>query len=72
MIDRPKMSMKTCPHCGSTHRHRTELSGNWKVVPFSRGYSCASCNSQYAVLFGRLSLLLERGFRPFYIPAFRH
>jgi len=69
MIDRSKISIKTCPHCRGTERHRTGLSGNWKVMPFSQGYSCAVCHSQYIVLFGTVSLLIEQGFIAFYIPA---
>jgi hypothetical protein len=33
-----------------------------------RSYSCRVCHSQYIRLFGLFSVLVERGFKPFYIP----
>jgi hypothetical protein len=64
-----KMSGKTCPLCGGTERYRTARSRSWRPAVFVRSYSCLTCNSQYIVLFGRFSLLTEKGFTPFYIPS---
>ena len=64
-----KMTTKTCPLCGSNERCRAALSRKWKLLFFMRSYSCLACNSQYIVLLGLFSLLVERGFKPFYIPA---
>ena len=64
-----KMTTKTCPLCGRNERCRATLSRKWKLLLFVRSYSCRACNSQYAVLFGLFYLLVERGFKPFYIPA---
>jgi hypothetical protein len=34
-----------------------------------RGYSCRICHSQYIVLFGLFSRLVERGFKPSKTPV---
>ena len=66
-----KMTSKmTCPLCGRTERCRMARSRKWKLLFFVRNYSCQVCHSQYVRLFGLFSLLVERGFKPFYIPAF--
>jgi hypothetical protein len=59
----------TCPLCGRNERCRTALSRKWKLLFFVSSYSCRVCNSQYIVLPGFFSLLVERGFKPFYTPA---
>ncbi len=69
MNRRFKMTTKSCPLCGRNERCRAALSRGWKLLFFVRSYSCRVCHSQYAVLFGLFSLLVERGFKPFYIPA---
>ncbi len=61
------LTAKTCPVCGGTERRRTVRSIAWKLFFFSRSYSCRHCHSQYIKLFGVFSLLVERGFVPFYI-----
>ncbi len=66
---RLKMTTKTCPLCGGSERCRATLSRKWKLLLFMSSYSCLACNSQYIVLFGLFSLLVELGFKPFYIPA---
>jgi hypothetical protein len=63
------MTTKTCPLCGRNERCRAALSRKWKLLFFVRSYSCCLCNSQYIVLPGLFSLLVERGFKSFYIPA---
>jgi len=63
-----KVTIKTCPFCGGTERYRTARSRKWKLLVFMRSYSCRDCHSQYLCLFDRISLLVERGFTPFYIP----
>jgi hypothetical protein len=63
------MTTKTCPLCGRNERCRTALFRKWKLLFFVSSYSCCLCNSQYIVLLGLFSLLVERGFKPFYIPA---
>jgi hypothetical protein len=63
-----KMAIKTCPLCGGTGRYRMTRSRKWKLLFFVHNYSCRACHSQYVRLFGLFSLLVERGFKPFYIP----
>ncbi len=63
-----KMTIKTCPLCGSAERCRTARPRKWKLLLFACSYSCRICHSHYIVLFRRFSLLVERGFKPFYIP----
>jgi len=64
-----KITTKTCPLCGTNERTRTALCRKWKLLFFVSSYSCLICNSQYIVLPGLFSLLVERGFKSFYIPA---
>jgi hypothetical protein len=64
-----KLTRKTCPLCGSMERYPAARPRRWRPLVFMRGYSCRVCHSQYIVLFGLFSHLVERGFTPFNLPA---
>jgi transposase-like protein len=57
------LTRKACPHCGGTERYPAAAARNWRPMIFMRSYSCRSCHSQYIVLFGLFSRLVERGFK---------
>jgi hypothetical protein len=58
-----------CPFCGGTGRYRMAKSRRWRPLFIARAYSCRICHSQYIHLPGLCSLLIEQGFKSFYIPA---
>lgn len=60
-----KVAIRTCPLCGRTDRSRMMRARKWKLLFMVRSYSCRNCHSQYMVLFGLFSLLVERGFSRF-------
>lgn len=60
---------RTCPLCGSKERDRTRRPRKWKLLFLGRAYACRACSSQYIEIFRVFSLLVERGFESFYIPA---
>ena len=61
MIRFLKRFKSRCPFCGSRERFRTERPRNWKLLPGGRCYVCRNCNSHYIPIFGRISVLVERG-----------
>lgn len=67
MENRFKMIFKSCPICGSVARYPMARSRKWRPLVGVRSYACQICHSQYISLFGLVSLLVERGFKPFYI-----
>lgn len=61
MIRLFKQFKSRCPYCGSRNRDRIVRPRNWKFLPVGRCYVCRKCNSQYIQIFGRFSVLVERG-----------
>jgi len=64
-----KITVRACPLCGGVERCSAARSRRWRPLVFVRSYSCLNCHSQYIVLFGLFSRLIERGFKSFHIPA---
>ncbi|AKJ64049.1 hypothetical protein [Kiritimatiella glycovorans] len=51
-----------CPKCTAAERSRLKRRGAWTWLPFTRHYLCRRCHTRYAVMAGRLRIVLNRGF----------